>query len=70
MRIYYSGSEPKVCGNGIRCPAGFMAASGRQEGAAEYTVHTLAGLMRLALEEEGQVSACMPAPGLAGHGQH
>jgi hypothetical protein len=47
MRIYNSdGSEPEMCGNGIRCLARFVAdkdntAAG--SGALEYRVETLAG---------------------------
>ena len=56
MRIYNSdGSEPEMCGNGIRCLARFVAARDGREGAAGYTVHTLAGLIRPALLEDGQV---------------
>ena len=44
-----------MCGNGIRCLARFVAAQDRQQGAAQYTVHTLAGLIRPALLEDGQV---------------
>jgi len=43
MRIYNSdGSEPEMCGNGIRCLARFVA---DVDGAAakKYKIHTLAG---------------------------
>jgi diaminopimelate epimerase len=43
MRIYNSdGSEPEMCGNGIRCLARFVA---DEDGVTEkkYKIHTLAG---------------------------
>lgn len=43
MRIYNSdGSEPEMCGNGIRCLAKFVADVDKAP-AKEYKVHTLAG---------------------------
>lgn len=44
MRIFNSdGSEPEMCGNGIRCLAKFVADSDGVE-SAKYKVHTLAGM--------------------------
>lgn len=44
MRIYNSdGSEPEMCGNGIRCYAKFLEDLG--EGKEEFKIHTLAGLI-------------------------
>jgi diaminopimelate epimerase len=54
MRIYNSdGSEPEMCGNGIRCLARFVAdkdntAAGN--GALEYRVETLAGKAAASME--------------------
>lgn len=43
MRIFNSdGSEPEMCGNGIRCLARFVADVDRQQ-ALKYRIHTLAG---------------------------
>lgn len=43
MRIYNSdGSEPEMCGNGIRCLARFVADVDGVE-AKKYRIHTLAG---------------------------
>ena len=64
MRIYNSdGSEPEMCGNGIRCLARFVADI---DGAAprQYKVHTLAGLIQPALLPDGQVSEEARAAGL------
>lgn len=49
MRIYNSdGSEPEMCGNGIRCLARFVA---DVDGAAarKYKIHTLAGIYNVLL---------------------
>ena len=65
MRIYNSdGSEPEMCGNGIRCMARFL---GDLEGAtakSSYTVHTLAGLITPKLESNGQITVDMGHPRL------
>ncbi|GAB4820311.1 hypothetical protein N2152v2_007357 [Parachlorella kessleri] len=66
MRIYNSdGSEPEMCGNGIRCLARFVADI---DGAAprQYKVHTLAGLIQPALLSDGQVRVDMGEPILRG----
>ena len=47
MRIYNSdGSEPEMCGNGIRCLARFVADVDGAEAGQEYRIDTLAGLIR------------------------
>jgi diaminopimelate epimerase len=60
MRIYNSdGSEPEMCGNGIRCMARFLA---DLEGAAAksvYQIHTLAGLITPELTVDGQIKVDM-----------
>ncbi|MBR8829756.1 MAG: Diaminopimelate epimerase [Chroococcopsis gigantea SAG 12.99] len=80
MRIYNSdGSEPQMCGNGIRCLAQFIA---RLEGnlvpGRSYNIHTLAGTMKPRLETDGQVTVDMGTPfleageiptGLGAHGE-
>lgn len=66
MRIYNSdGSEPEMCGNGIRCLARFVA---DVDGAAprQYRVHTLAGLIQPALLPDGQVRGGRGVAGAAG----
>lgn len=44
MRIFNSdGSEPEMCGNGIRCLARFIAQRDGSNGSTAHRVHTLAG---------------------------
>lgn len=45
MRIFNSdGSEPEMCGNGIRCLAAFLAdLEGTSRKSDKYRIHTLAG---------------------------
>ncbi|MEA5450356.1 diaminopimelate epimerase [Leptolyngbya sp. CCNP1308] len=68
MRIYNSdGSEPEMCGNGIRCMAKFLetleAADGKAPQAPHtYRVHTLAGLISPTLQPDGQVTVDMGPP--------
>lgn len=65
MRIFNSdGSEPEMCGNGIRCLARFLA---DLEGVEEktYRIHTLAGLITPQLLADGQVRVDMGEPQLA-----
>lgn len=66
MRIYNSdGSEPEMCGNGIRCLARFVAdVDGSQP--RQYKVDTLAGLIQPALLPDGQVCVDMGEPILRG----
>ena len=47
MRIYNSdGSEPEMCGNGIRCLARFVADIDSAADSTQYKIHTLAGPCR------------------------
>lgn len=64
MRIFNSdGSEPEMCGNGIRCLARFLA---DLEGVNEktYRIHTLAGVITPQLLADGQVRVDMGEPQL------
>ena len=66
MRIYNSdGSEPEMCGNGIRCMARFLGDLEGAEAKSSYTVHTLAGLITPKLESNGQITVDMGRPRLA-----
>ncbi|MEL6605162.1 MAG: diaminopimelate epimerase [Cyanobacteria bacterium J06614_10] len=70
MRIYNSdGSEPEMCGNGIRCLAKFIAQLEAESGNAPklphtYRIHTLAGTIRPELRAGGQVTVDMGEPEL------
>lgn len=67
MRIFNSdGSEPEMCGNGIRCMARFVAdLEGRdQQAIATYRIHTLAGLISPRLEPSGHITVDMGLPRL------
>lgn len=66
MRIFNSdGSEPEMCGNGIRCLAQFIAElEGTDPVGKSYRIHTLAGAIAPRLEGEGQVSVDMGMPQL------
>ena len=70
MRIYNSdGSEPEMCGNGIRCLAKFIANLEAEDGNAPqlphtYSIHTLAGTIRPTLQTDAQVTVDMGEPGL------
>ncbi|NEZ64454.1 diaminopimelate epimerase [Leptolyngbyaceae cyanobacterium CCMR0082] len=70
MRIFNSdGSEPEMCGNGIRCMAKYLEAL---EAAADqppttphsYQIHTLAGLIVPTLQTDGQITVDMGEPRL------
>jgi diaminopimelate epimerase len=67
MRIFNSdGSEPEMCGNGIRCLARFIA---DLEGNTNltyrlYRIHTLAGIIIPQLTTDGQVRVDMGEPRL------
>lgn len=64
MRIFNSdGSEPEMCGNGIRCLAKFIADLDSKK-KTEYRIHTLAGLMIPKLQPDGQVKVDMGMPKL------
>lgn len=68
MRIFNSdGSEPEMCGNGIRCMARFIAdletaETGRAK--PSYTIHTLAGVITPSFTDDGQVTVDMGLPRL------
>ncbi|WP_295617017.1 diaminopimelate epimerase [Chamaesiphon sp. GL140_3_metabinner_50] len=66
MRIFNSdGSEPEMCGNGIRCMAKFIAAlEGKIDEAVTYKIHTLAGIITPEIFPEGQVRVDMGEPRL------
>lgn len=66
MRIINSdGSEPEMCGNGIRCMARFLAdLEGKKE--AEYRIHTLAGPIIPVARGDGLVTVDMGLPELNG----
>lgn len=65
MRIFNSdGSEPEMCGNGIRCLAQFLSDLEGADAKREYRIHTLAGVMIPKLEGEGKVKVDMGMPQL------
>ncbi|ACK66342.1 Diaminopimelate epimerase [Rippkaea orientalis PCC 8801] len=64
MRIFNSdGSEPQMCGNGIRCLARFIAhLEGGETLGKTYQIDTLAGVISPRLEAQGQVKVDMGTP--------
>lgn len=66
MRIFNSdGSEPEMCGNGIRCFAGFVAdLEGEERNKDKYRIHTLGGVITPQLMPDGQVKVDMGLPRL------
>ncbi|AFY76809.1 MAG: diaminopimelate epimerase [Hydrococcus sp. C42_A2020_068] len=66
MRIFNSdGSEPEMCGNGIRCLARFIAQlEGTEAAGKSYRIHTLAGVITPRLEGDEQVTVDMGTPQL------
>ncbi|MEM7772610.1 MAG: diaminopimelate epimerase [Cyanobacteria bacterium P01_A01_bin.37] len=66
MRIFNSdGSEPEMCGNGIRCLARFIGKlEGSENSPKRYRIHTLAGVMAPELKTDGQVTVDMGLPQL------
>lgn len=65
MRIFNSdGSEPEMCGNGIRCLARFIADLEGANAKEIYRIHTLAGVIIPKLEANGQVTVDMGFPRL------
>jgi diaminopimelate epimerase len=66
MRIFNSdGSEPEMCGNGIRCLAQFIAdLEGKETVGKSYRIQTLAGVMTPRLEGNEQVTVDMGMPQL------
>lgn len=66
MRIFNSdGSEPEMCGNGIRCLARFIAElEGKSNETVEYRIHTLAGVITPKIGQNGLVTVDMGEPRL------
>ncbi|ASC72127.1 Diaminopimelate epimerase [Halomicronema hongdechloris C2206] len=70
MRIFNAdGSEPEMCGNGIRCLARFLDALESAEGHPPtlphaYRIHTLGGTITPELQPDGQVKVDMGVPKL------
>lgn len=70
MRIFNSdGSEPEMCGNGIRCMAAFLAdlegrGNGKEQFPITYRIHTLGGVITPQLLADGQVRVDMGIPKL------
>jgi diaminopimelate epimerase len=66
MRIFNSdGSEPEMCGNGIRCMAKFIAElEGKTDTEVTYQIHTLAGMITPEVLAEGNVQVDMGEPRL------
>ncbi|CAN6723823.1 unnamed protein product [Malus baccata var. baccata] len=63
MRIYNSdGSEPEMCGNGVRCFARFIAELENLQGRHSFKVHTGAGLIIPEIQEDGKVKVDMGEP--------
>ena len=67
MRIFNSdGSEPEMCGNGIRCMAKFIAElEGKIDTTVTYKIHTLAGTITPEILDDGQVQVDMGEPRLS-----
>ena len=68
MRIFNSdGSEPEMCGNGIRCLAKFISdLEGNLEINKSYKIQTLAGVIVPRLETDNEVTVDMGEPELLG----
>ncbi|MEM9534973.1 MAG: diaminopimelate epimerase [Cyanobacteria bacterium P01_E01_bin.45] len=63
MRIYNSdGSEPEMCGNGIRCMAQFLKDLGAPTTDGGYQIHTLAGRIIPTFTEDDLIRVDMGAP--------
>lgn len=63
MRIFNSdGSEPEMCGNGMRCFARFIADLDNLQGKHSFTVHTGAGLIVPEIQDDGRVRVDMGEP--------
>jgi diaminopimelate epimerase len=66
MRIFNSdGSEPEMCGNGIRCLGQFLSDLEGKEAKTQYRIHTLAGVITPKLQGEGKVTVDMGMPQLS-----
>ncbi len=67
MRIFNSdGSEPEMCGNGIRCLAQFIADLENRTKEISYRINTLAGIITTNLEQPGLITVDMGSPLLNG----
>ncbi|TVU49705.1 hypothetical protein EJB05_01031, partial [Eragrostis curvula] len=67
MRIFNSdGSEPEMCGNGVRCFARFIAELENMQGTNSFTIHTGAGLIIPEIQSDGKVKVDMGEPILSG----
>ena len=65
MRVFNAdGSEPEMCGNGIRCLARFIADQDGDACPTQLRVETLAGVMRPTLQASGEVEVDMGEPQL------
>ena len=65
MRIFNAdGSEPEMCGNGIRCLAKFLADLEGKSNQIEYHIDTLAGVITPEVKLDGQVRVDMGEPRL------
>ncbi|MBW4578198.1 MAG: diaminopimelate epimerase [Tildeniella nuda ZEHNDER 1965/U140] len=65
MRIFNNdGSEPEMCGNGIRCLAKFIAELESVTEPRSYKIHTLGGLITPRLEADGLITVDMGKPRL------
>ncbi len=65
MRIFNSdGSEPEMCGNGIRCLAKFIADLEGSDAKTEYRIQTGAGVIITELRSDGHVKVDMGVPRL------
>lgn len=66
MHIYNSdGSEPEMCGNGIRCLAKFISdVTGEKKTNKSYKINTLAGIITPKLTSNGEVTVDMGTPQL------
>ncbi|KAI3995330.1 hypothetical protein MKX01_032132 [Papaver californicum] len=63
MRIFNSdGSEPEMCGNGVRCFARFIAGLDDTQGKQSFTIHTGAGLIVPEIQDDGKVKVDMGQP--------
>jgi diaminopimelate epimerase len=61
MRIFNSdGSEPEMCGNGVRCFARFIAELENLQGTHSFTIHTGAGLIIPEIQSDGYASSPKP----------
>ncbi len=66
MRIFNAdGSEPEMCGNGIRCLARFLADSDGDAAGRRWPIETLAGLIVPELQADGTIRVDMGVPLLA-----